>query len=168
MNKEELKLYNSRTPEEYITNSLKSKLPQGRKAHVTKQWLMKTNYSVEDIQHARNRHPYWKTRKMSGSVERNQMRMIEHNYTTNKPVVWDEDAVKEFIQMNKKDKKGVYINKDFELARHFRSTIPSIQHYRRKYNMVIALFNKEGISPTVNNIYKYIIKSELLLRNMLK
>lgn len=169
MNKEEQKLFNSKTPHEYIDNSLKVKLSPGRKAHITKLWLeKKKNYSIEDIQYARNRHPYWKSRKMQGSYERNEQRRMEHDYSSNLKLDWDRDAVMEFIAMNKKDERGRYEHKDFELAKHFRTSIPSIQHYRRKYNMAMVLMEREGLKPTGKRIYDYINQSESILRRLTK
>ncbi|MBN1532902.1 MAG: hypothetical protein JXA20_09585 [Spirochaetes bacterium] len=168
MNKQEILLYNSRSPEEYIENSLKCRLPSGRKAYVTRLWLEKKRFSIEDIKRARNRHPYWKKKKMEGSTERNELRRREHDYSGQRSIDWDEKIVMEFIGLNKKDRKGVYVHKDFELARHFSTSIPSIQHYRRKYNMVMAILKKEKTPPTSKKIYGYITKSEQKLRTILK
>lgn len=169
MNKEETKLFKSRTPHEYIDNSLKSKLSPGRKAYITKIWLdKKKKFSIEDIQYARNRHPYWKSRKMVGSYERNEQRRMEHDYSSNSKLDWDDATVMEFIDMNKKDDHGRYLHKDFELARHFNTSIPSIQHYRRKYNMAMVLMSREGKKPTEKRIYEYITQSEAILRRLVK
>jgi len=168
MNKQELKLFNSKTPEEYIDNSLKTNLPSGRKAHVTRLWLEKKKYTIEDIKRARNRHPYWKKKKMAGSSERNEQRRMEHDYRNYGSLEWDESTVKEFIEMNRKDKRGAYEHKDFELARHFATTIPSIQHYRRKYNMVVAILQKEKAAHSVKHVYDYLVHSEQKLRSILK
>ncbi len=168
MDKQELKLLNSKTPREYIENSLKSNLPAGRKAYLTKLWLEKTGRKVEDIQHARNRHPYWKKRKMKGSPARNLQRRRDHNYSEDGKLRWTRESILEFLRMNKKDKKGRYLHRDYELAQHFNSSIPSIQHYRRKQNMVRAYLKKKRISITPANILSHITKSEKLVREMLK
>jgi hypothetical protein len=168
MNKEEMKLFKSRNPREYINNSLSSRLPSGRKAYITRMWLEKTRFSIDDIQYARNRHPYWKSRKMSGSEERNQQRFLEHNYTRGDALVWNEKTIMKFIGMNRKDKSGRYIYKDHELAKHFRTTIPSIQHYRRKYNMAMGILTRKKIPITARKIYELIGMSEKLLRENIK
>jgi hypothetical protein len=168
MNKQELLLYNSRNPEEYIENSLRCKLPSGRKAYVTRLWLGKKRFTIDDIKKARNRHPYWKKKKMEGSTERNELRRKEHDYSGKRSIDWDEEIVMEFIGMNRKDRSGAYEHKDFELARHFATSIPSIQHYRRKYNMVAAILKKEKATPTAKKIYGYITQSEQKLRNILR
>jgi len=168
MERQELKLLNSKTPGEYIDNSLKSRLPAGRKAYLTKLWLEKTGRRVEEIQRARNRHPYWKKRKMKGSPARNLQRRRDHDYSENGKLRWNREAILEFLRMNKKDKRGRYLHRDYELAQHFNSSIPSIQHYRRKQNMVCAYLKKKKISITPSNILPHITKSEKLVREMLK
>lgn len=168
MDRQELKLLNSKTPGEYIDNSLRSRLPAGRKAYLTKLWLEKTGRKVEDIQHARNRHPYWKKRKMKGSSARNLQRRKDHNYSEDGKLRWTRESVLEFLRMNKKDKRGRYLHRDYELAQHFNSSIPSIQHYRRKQNMVCAYLKKKKISITPSSILSHITKSEKLVREMLK
>ncbi len=169
MTKDELKLFQSKNPAEYIDNSLKVKLTPGRKAFITKLWLdKKPKYTIEDIKYARNRHPFWKGKKMKGSYERNEIRRFEHDYSEGSMLEWDEKTIKQFINMNKKDKNGRYQTKDYELARHFKTTIPSIQHYRRKYNMALKILNKKSINPTANRIYELIQSSEKILRNLMK
>jgi hypothetical protein len=167
---QELKLLQSKSPEQYIENSIKSKLPSGRKAYMARLWMDKTGYSVEDIQRARNRNPYWKEKKMNGSPERNYQRRIDHDYSRGRTgaAVWDEETIKEFIALNKKDKNGRYVRKDFELAKHFKSTIAAIQHYRRKHNMTIRILDAGREAPSVKKVYGYISMSEQLLRTMLK
>lgn len=168
MNKQELKLYNSRTPEEYIGNSLRTSLPSGRKAFITRLWLRKKKYTIEDIKRARNRHPYWKSKKMEGSAERNEVRRRDHDYRGYGSLDWDEATIKEFMDMNKKEKSGKYQYKDFELAQHFNTTIPSIQHYRRKSNMVVAIMAKEKSGSSSKRVFQLISWSEQRLRNHLK
>jgi hypothetical protein len=168
LSKNEFTLFNTRTPEEYIDKSLKLKIPSGRKAYITKLWMDKKGYTVEDIQHARNRHPYWKAKKMEGSAERNEERRKANDYSKNGAVNWNDKQIKKFISMNKKDKKGRYIHKDISLAKHFRVSIPSIQHYRRKYNMAIRILEYEKKRPTNNGIFNYVVKSEEILRNILR
>lgn len=170
MTREEMKLFESSTPEEYITNSLKVKLPSGRKAFITRLWLEENpQFSIEDIQHARNRHPHWKEKKMEGSQIRNRKRQEQHDYSDGAPSIdWDSDTITDFINLNKKNKNGRYLYRDYELAKHFKSTIPSIQHYRRKHNMALKILDKEGVRPTVARIQKLIIHSEQWLRGELK
>jgi len=168
LSKREMKLFGSKTPREYIDNSLKVSLKPAEKAKITRLWLQKTRFTIEDIQHARNIHPYWKKKKMEGSYERNESRKISHDYTRYGTVEWNEDSIKEFIYLNQKDKSGRYIRKDHELAKHFHSTIPGIQHYRRKYNMAIKLLQKEKKSITTKRISDLITQSEQILRRMLK
>ena len=169
MNKGELKLFDSKNPKEYIMNSVKSRLDPSKKAALTKLWLTKkTKYTIEDIKYARNRHPYWKKRKGKGGLERTQKRIQEHDYTNNVPVIWDKENLKEFINMNKKDKNSIYINKDFELAKHFSTTIPSIQYLRRKHNIALKILTKQKKNVTVKRVYDLIVYSEQVLKKKRK
>ena len=57
------KLLSKKTPEAYIDFTVKNKFSKGEKQRATRIWLDKTGYSIDDINRARNRHPYWKDRK---------------------------------------------------------------------------------------------------------
>ena len=50
MNKQEEKLFKSKTPEEYIDNSLKVKLTPGRKAYITRLWLEKKKQALAALE----------------------------------------------------------------------------------------------------------------------
>ncbi len=163
--KEEKKLFNSRDPKDYINKSLKLEIPPGRKAFVTRHWLGKTGYNADDLEYFRNRHPYWKSKKMQGTVERNILRSKEHNYGDGKRKEWDETLIKEFISLNKKDKTRNYTHKDWELARHFKCTIAAIQHMRRKYNMAETIIASQG-KMTSKKLVSYLMLGEGTLRRM--
>ncbi|MBN2041828.1 MAG: hypothetical protein JW864_17465 [Spirochaetes bacterium] len=163
--KEEKKLFNSKDPKDYINRSLKLNIPQGRKAFVTKHWLDKTGYDVADLEYFRNRHPYWKSKKMEGTTERNIIRSYEHNYGNGQRKNWDDKLLQEFINLNKKDKNSNYIHKDWELAKRFKCTIASIQHLRRKFNMSEKILKTKG-RVTNKKILDHLKLSENLLRKM--
>ncbi len=169
MNKEENKLFNSKTPEEYIENSLRSRLSPGKKASITRLWLNKNaKYTIDDIKYARNRHPHWKKKKMDGSLERNQQRQLTHNYSRGGDIVWNVKLIKKFISLNGKDASGKYVNRDHQLAKKFNTTIPAIQHYRRKYNLTLKILAKAGLKPSEGRLLEYISMSEKALREALK
>lgn len=165
---EERKLLNAKNPKEYIDLSLKSKLSSGRKAAITRYWLEKKKYTVEDIQYARNRHPYWKLRKMEGTAKRNQVRFLDHDYSSGVNIVWNTHRIEQFINSNKKDKKGNYIYKDWELAKHFKCSIAAVQHLRRKYNMSIRIIQGRKETITMKRLVESMIKGENILRAMKK
>jgi len=166
MNRQEQKLLNSRTPEEYIDNSLKCGLPSGRKAFITRLWLeKKPKYTVRDIQRARNRHPYWKERKMEGGADRNVRRQVNHDYSSGTgDIDWTEKKILRFMDLNAKDRNGRYVHRDHEIARKFRTTIPAVQHYRRKYNLVVKILAKLGARPAGKLVLEFMQKSEKILR----
>jgi len=167
-NTEEKKLYRAKTPKEYIEKSLTLDIPPGRKAYVTRYWLKKTGYTTEDIKHARNRHPYWKSKKMEGTAERNVARSIEHNYGDGSNLEWSKDMIVDFIRHNKKLKNGRYQYRDWELARHFKCTIPTIQHMRRKTNMAEKIISATLGNVTEKRLVTHLELGENTLRKMMK
>jgi len=126
----------SRNPEEYVQNSLKSRLSPAEKAKLARLWMESTGYTREDIIQARNRSTYWRKRKMEGAAERTKRRMEQHDYSQGKNIEWTRERLDEFLTLNRKDAYGRYLRRDWELAEHFGTSIPSIQYLRRKYNKV--------------------------------
>lgn len=163
---QEKNLLKAKNPKEYIDKSLKNRISPGRKAFVTRHWLEKTRYTIDDIKYARNRHPYWKAKKMEGTAERNAVRTQEHDYSSGDNIVWDEKLVQKFVDKNKKDKLGRYVIKDWELARDFKCTIPAIQHMRRKYNMAMKILSSSKTNPTSKKLMEYLMLGESTLRSM--
>ena len=99
-------LLNCISPEEYIQKSLEIQLTRGEKGIITKLWLTKTGYVIDDIMYARNRNTYWKSIKMGTPEERrarNQKRWKKHNYLnsiTSKR--WSKDKIQLFLKKIKK------------------------------------------------------------------
>lgn len=163
INKEKKKLLASKTPEEYIERSLKSKLGSGQKGSVTSEWLKITKYSFEDLQRARNRNPYWKKLKGKGSYERNAKRLEKFNFkVSDEPKkVWTDSDLALLYDMNKK-------KKDWELAEHFQTSLPAINHIRRKIKLAKMIFEKKAEKATKKKIINLIKKNEKYLRTELK
>lgn len=163
------KLLSAKNPEQYIDLSIKSKIPSGIKGKITKAWLEKTGFTVDDIEYARNRHPYWKELKGRGGIERNKERMSHYNFAHNdNNANWDDETIKKFLELNKKDKSGKYLSRDHELAEIFQSSIPTIQYWRRKQNLIKKILEAEDKKPTISLMIKYIKNSEKNLRDSLK
>lgn len=161
----------AKTPEDYIERTLNSEIPRGRKTVLCKQWKEKTGYSTDDIQYARNRHPYWKQKKMKGWKERNQKRWDEHNYRGSKPqrgVSFDTERINQFYDLNKKKRDGSYTYRDWEIAREMEITIPAVQHWRRKQTLVYKLLDVLGKKHTKNTVLKYMQRHENGLRKELQ
>ncbi|MCX7023465.1 MAG: hypothetical protein NT080_02460 [Spirochaetes bacterium] len=161
MNKVEQTILSSRTPEEYVDNSVKSRLSPVRKAALAREWMKKTGFARTDILHARNRHPYWKKKKMENSAERARKRLLQHDYSTGKPVLWNDELVGNFLDMSRTIEDGKYEHKDHELAEHFKTTIPSIQYMRRKLRLVRSIL---GGKVQRSRLVGYMCRSESLLR----
>jgi hypothetical protein len=70
--------------------------------------------------------------------------------------------LKEFLDLNGKDKSGRYLHRDWELANHFGTTIPSVQYLRRKYLRVRELL---GPRARKEKILEYMVSSEIVLQN---
>ncbi len=151
-------LINCKTPAEYIDKCVKSSLTCYEKSVVTREWCKLNGFTVDDIKYARNRHPYWKKKKHHGYKELNLIRFQKYDYSDLDYVIeWTDELLEEFVMMNKK-KDGKYINKDYELAEHFGTTIPSIQYLRRKYLYAIKLLKADKLNSTDKRILKLMCK----------
>lgn len=156
------RLLSSRTPEEYIDQSVKSNLPQREKAKATKTWLEQSGFSMDDISYARNRHPYWKSVKQRNHQERTRKRFDEYNYSNGGSRSWTQDLLKKFLECNNQ-------KTDRELAKEFNRSIPSIQAIRRRINIANRIFSLEGKSRiTKNMLLKLILSDEKVLRRKLE
>jgi len=162
MKKSEKLIIESATPDEYVENSLKSKLKPAEKARLARIWMERTGYTREDIIRARNRNAYWKKRKMEGATERTKRRMLEHNYSEGTAKEWTRERIEEFISLNRKDAYGRYIHRDWELAQHFGTSIPSIQYMRRKFNKIRKML---GPGAKKSKVIDYMSCSELVLQH---
>lgn len=131
----------AKTPSEYIERCLYSNVRSGEKAIISKVWQDRTGYTVEDIKYARNRHPYWKGRKLEGNTDRNRIRFKKYHFKDTPKCIWPLSKIKEFLKLNKK-KDGVYVYKDKDIARMMESTLASVQAWRRKVNLINKLFDK--------------------------
>lgn len=162
MKKTEKAILESRTPEEYVENSLKSKLAPAEKARLARRWMEATGFTKSDILHARNRNPYWKRRKMEGAGERTRRRLDLHDYSQGTAIEWTRERLAEFIELNRKGSDGRYLRKDWEIAMHFGTSIPSVQYLRRKHLRV-----RELLGPGVRKekIIAYMASSESVLLN---
>jgi len=160
MTKAESSILESRTPEEYIDRSLKAKLSPAAKARLARLWMESTGYTKEDILRARNRHPYWKRKKMEGSAERTKRRLASHDYSRGGSVEWNSALVEEFLSLNGLDAEGRYEHKDWELAERFGATIPSIQYMRRKLRKVREIL---GPRAGTGRVVEYLLRAESVL-----
>ncbi|MBE7411642.1 MAG: hypothetical protein L6Q54_03330 [Leptospiraceae bacterium] len=164
LEEERKKLLSAKTPEQYIERSIKSKLKPGQKGSITIEWLRKTGFTSEDIHKARNRNAHWRAQKGLGSYERNQRRLQKFNFLVKKNSQakreWTEKDLNKLYDMNK-------TMTDWELAKHFKTTIPSINHLRRKFRLAedILLANRE--KPNKGKILKYAQRAEKVLRKEL-
>ena len=157
------KLLSAKTPEQYITFSINSKLPPGKKATITSEWLAKTKYTYEDIAYARNRNPYWRKKKSLGSRQRNLKRIQEFNYKKPGSLPKKTWTVKEIEEIFDLDKKMV----DRDLAKKFKTSLPAINHIRRKFKMVREIFEIKKDKGNKKKIVAYSMRSEKILREEL-
>jgi hypothetical protein len=160
MTKTETTILESKNPADYIDRSLKARLTPAAKAKLARLWMESTGYSKEDILRARNRHPYWKRKKMEGSAERTRKRLAAHDYSGGASVQWDSDLVTEFLGLNQRNHEGRYEQKDWQLAERFSATIPSIQYMRRKLSKVEGLL---GARASQGKVVEYLLRAESVL-----
>jgi hypothetical protein len=164
--KSEIVVMAARTPDEYVDESVRSRLPPRAKARLAKEWMRKTGYSVDDIVHARNRHPYWKQKKQENAADRARSRLARHSYSGGGEVDWTPESIGEFLDMNRKDKDGNYAYRDWQIAERFNSTIPSIQYMRRKLIRLQTAARGEPLSK--NKLVDSMKRSEVILKRLEK
>jgi hypothetical protein len=160
MTKTETTILASKTPADYIDRSLKARITPAAKAKLARLWMESTGYTKEDILMARNRHPYWKRKKMEGSADRTRRRLAAHDYSSGVSVQWDSKLVSEFLRRNKRGPDGRYEWKDWQLAERFGATIPSIQYMRRKLSKVNDLL---GGRASQDKVVEYLLCAESVL-----
>jgi hypothetical protein len=154
-------LLQKKTVDAYVDYSIKSKLTPAEKRFVTRQWLDKTGLTIEDINYTRNRHPYWKKVKMNGAAERRKTRMEKYDFSGGKHKKWEKDELLKFIDFNPK-------HADFELAKIFKCSIPSIQGVRRLFNLAAKILEFEGKGKSKPAMHKLMLINEKALRQMYK
>ena len=154
-------LLQKKTVEAYVDYSIKSKLTPAEKRFVTRKWLDKTGKTIADINYTRNRHPYWKKVKMNGAEERRKTRMEKYDYSKGQHKKWKKEELLNFIDLNPK-------HPDFELAKIFKCSIPSIQGVRRLYNLAAKILEFEGKKKAKPAMHKLMLINEKALREMYK
>jgi hypothetical protein len=160
MTKAEKAILDARTPEDYIEASLRAKIAPATKARLARLWMAQSGFCREDILHARNRHPYWKSKKMEGSAERTRVRLTVHDYSSGTNLVWNTARVGRFLELNGKDKAGRYQHRDWEVAEAFGASIPSIQYMRRKYRRAVEML---GPRVSKTKLVEYLTFAESVL-----
>ena len=159
---EKKKLLSAKTPEHYIQRSLASKLSRGEKGTITREWLEKTGHTHEDILFARNRNPYWKKQKGKGSYERTLNRIKKLNFAGKKATrrrAWTEAEIGKFYELN--DQMA-----DWQLAQRFKTTLPAVNHIRRKFKLSRTLLEQQKKPVNKAGVLKLCQHDEKTLRNM--
>lgn len=155
------KLLNTKTPEEYIDLSFRIDLPQSEKAFATRMWLEQSQYTMQDISRARNRHPYWKSIKQKNHQERTQKRFAQHDYSEGVPRAWTNEMLAEFSDLTE-------VKTDREMAEYFQRSIPSIQAIRRRINLAKKILGEMGKKRITKKMIHTLIQSdEKVLRRKL-
>lgn len=166
---EEKKLYNAKTPKEYINISVefKDKISKGRKRMICIEWLKNhPEYSIDNIKYERNKHPYWKDKKHSNSRDNALHRSQIHDYRIRDYQEWKIDEIKKFIKMNKKV-EDKYIYTDVDLAKEFKRSIYSTQYMRRKYNKAYKILLAESKKISKKNLLNLMVQTEKILKKKL-
>ena len=158
--KEKKKLMQSKNPEQYIENSWNSQLTPGQKSAITQEWLRSKKFTIEDIQYARNRNKHWKKLKNQGNMERNSLRIAKYDFSKNNSSkkIWKKEDLEEFFKLNSK-------MADWELAKKFKTSLPSINHIRRKFKIAEALLAKKREKLTAKKIINLAMINENSLRS---
>ena len=154
----------SKTPQQFIDRCLHTKVLRGQKGLICIDWLKKTGYTNDDVKHARHRHPYWKAQKLKGGQERNKKRMKLFNFYGYKVSQhWTPEKIKRFMYLNKKEADGKYMNTDVAIASVLKTSIASVQYWRRKFNMIEKLVGSRRV-----DMMSLATQSEHALRTKIK
>ncbi len=160
MTTEEEDILSAENPAEYIEASFRSRLCPADKARLSRLWMEKTGYTRADILYARNRHPYWRREKMEGAALRTRDRLASHNYSKGGSIRWTRDRIEAYLDFDVPRKAGGYEKKDWEVALHFGTSIPSIQYMRRKIRKAKALLDGRAARET---LVAYLLCAESVL-----
>ena len=165
-------ILNAKTPMEFIHRCIYTNISSGEKHKASREWRNRTGHTVRDIMYARHRHPYWKIKKHIGHKERYIERTKRHMYYEvsgrSRFKRYTDEELLEFIRMNKTDKQGYYLNPDRVLAKHFGTSIPSVQYLRRKLNSSLIILKKINKAYTEKSVLNLIKESEHVLRKKSK
>jgi len=167
----EEEILNAKNPMEFIDMCLNSSIPSGRKGRIARRWVIITGYTSDDINYARNRHPYWKEKKSDGIEERNKERLNHHNYSNGRGSLrepWPDEKIAQFLEFNKKDEEGEYLLNDYEMAKQMEISLASVQGWRRKYNLTEKILKVTGKNKTLRIMLAYLRIGETSLRKELK
>jgi hypothetical protein len=154
------KLVGAKNPTIYIDLCVKSNLTTGDKRRATKIWLDKTGYTIKDIEYARNRHPYWKKKKSKNSYERNKQRLNQYDFSNGLSKKWSDKELEKLLDLNDS-------YKDWQLAKHFNRSIPSIQYIRRCISLAKKILIKQKSAYTKKRVLDLIKHSEKFLSKMI-
>jgi hypothetical protein len=164
-------ILNSKTPDDYVERTLNSELSRGEKIAIAREWQIKSGFTGKDIKEARQRHPFWKEKKREGSAQRIAERIKQHNYSKvegSRTREYSNEEIDVFLELNQKDRSGKYVKRDWEIAKQMRTTIPAIQHWRRKYNLISKIADVENKKLTKKYVMKMMDVHEKGLRRMYK
>lgn len=159
---ERKKLLSAKNPAQYIQRSLESKLSRGEKGSITRDWLEKSGYTHEDILHARNRNDYWKEQKGKGSYKRTLTRIKKLNFAKKGQPrkAWTESDLGKFYDLNSE-------LADWQLAQKFKTSLPAVNHIRRKFKLARLVLEKGRKPANKVGILKLAKSDEKVLRNTL-
>lgn len=153
-----LKLSEIEKAVDYVT---KSRLNKFQKNLLRRAWLnANKKFTMKDWERARNRHPHYKRLKRGmASQLRNSNRRKKHDYKkVSGKKVWPRKELSLFLKINE-------TSTDITLARHFHTTIASVQGVRRKINLAAKIVADH--LPKMS-ILELIMSSEQTLRKIVK
>jgi hypothetical protein len=159
---ERARLLSAKTVEDYLEILAKSKLQRGLKGSVTKEWLKEHNMTMKDLATQRKKHPFWKKQKTKGALERQLERQKLYNFKKGEGlrVEWNPKKLQKFLELNPR-------LADWQLAKEFKTTLPSVNHIRRKIKYATAILQKSGKRIRNEELIFHIARSERILKKEL-
>jgi hypothetical protein len=157
----------SRTPDEFVRRSIDAPLSSGELAATTRAWTKARGLDVSAVKNARKNNPRWRETKLSLQRHRSMRRFVDHNYSNSRYVRtrWDAEKIQEFLSMNILGENGRYVYRDWQMAKRLKTSIPSIQYWRRKVNMAYKILG-DGVLQA--NLLEYLSVCEQSLRKKMR
>lgn len=136
LGKKAIKVLQARSADEYVELLRKSHLSRSVKTSLGRLWRARTGVSLDEIALARSRNKYLQKLRTVGYEARNRARWDRYNYLHRARHYWTEEEITSFLNLDSRRADGSYRYKDREIAEKLSLSIPSVQHWRRKRNLV--------------------------------
>lgn len=136
LGKKAAKILRARSADKYVELIRRSGFSRSVKTELNRLWRAKTGVTADEIALARSRNKYLQKLRNTDYKSRNQSRWDRYNYLHGKRHYWTDEEITSFLNLDSRHADGSYRYRDREIAEKLFLSIPSVQHWRRKRNLV--------------------------------